>query len=305
MTTAYFRIFSLVCSILISSCEVVLDADFPEVDSALAVYTFLEPDQPIVVSVYASQSIAESESQHEIVTDASVSILQSGTVVAVPILTVVSQDGLDATDVYRYVAAWPSNADLDEPFTIRVEAPGFDAVQATESVPARVIFDLVSASSVVIADPYLPELLQSRVTLRFELTDPPGDTYYFLMRRPSQNYGDPTFTVVDAPFKEPDPGESEGFDPGLFFSDVSFRSGTIDFSIAYYTLPAESDAFVLYSVSESYFEYDRTRQLQKDTNGNPFAEPAPIFTNIDGGYGVFAASSRGWTEVVVAGASGE
>jgi hypothetical protein len=41
--------------------------------------------------------------------------------------------------------------------------------------------------------------------------------------------------------------------------------------------------------TEEYYKYLKVTELNKDSSGNPFAEPTTLYTNIQGGLGVFAA----------------
>ncbi|CAN0087532.1 unnamed protein product, partial [Chrysoparadoxa australica] len=41
-------------------------------------------------------------------------------------------------------------------------------------------------------------------------------------------------------------------------------------------------------ISSVYYRYKLSRQLQRQTEDNPFSEAAPVFNNIEGGFGVFA-----------------
>ncbi|GAB3265297.1 hypothetical protein GCM10027347_32920 [Larkinella harenae] len=49
---------------------------------------------------------------------------------------------------------------------------------------------------------------------------------------------------------------------------------------------------MLLHVDRHYYEYHRTLQQQNDIDGNPFAEPVLISTNIEGGLGCFGAYNR-------------
>ena len=45
----------------------------------------------------------------------------------------------------------------------------------------------------------------------------------------------------------------------------------------------------LLRTDEAYFRYHGSLRRQDDIDGNPFAEPAPLYGNVTGGLGVFAA----------------
>jgi hypothetical protein len=48
----------------------------------------------------------------------------------------------------------------------------------------------------------------------------------------------------------------------------------------------------LASLSEENYEYQRTAQLQDEVSRNPFAEAVLVHSNVRGGLGIFAGSSR-------------
>lgn len=50
-------------------------------------------------------------------------------------------------------------------------------------------------------------------------------------------------------------------------------------------------------VSEAYYKYMLSLYHNQVTEGNPFAEPAPVYMNVVGGYGVLGASSTTWLPV--------
>ena len=53
------------------------------------------------------------------------------------------------------------------------------------------------------------------------------------------------------------------------------------------------------NLSDNYIRFQRNAQQYAINQGNPFAEPAEIFTNVDNGYGIFAMAARSYREVLV------
>lgn len=56
---------------------------------------------------------------------------------------------------------------------------------------------------------------------------------------------------------------------------------------------------MLLHVDKNYYDYHRTLQQQNDIDGNPFAEPVLISTNIEGGLGCFGAYNRTTKTVIL------
>ncbi|NJO70129.1 MAG: DUF4249 family protein [Bacteroidetes bacterium] len=49
--------------------------------------------------------------------------------------------------------------------------------------------------------------------------------------------------------------------------------------------------FRLYSITEDYFKYIQTLNLFLKNHKNPLAEPTQVYSNITGGYGIFAGAA--------------
>jgi len=89
-----------------------------------------------------------------------------------------------------------------------------------------------------------------------------------------------------------DIGDENTFWKTLVFADDFFdgQEVEIDLDIENYRRALNVN-LVFAKVSESFFRFRRSIELQEDVDGNPFAEPVQIYSNIDGGYGVLSSSS--------------
>lgn len=79
------------------------------------------------------------------------------------------------------------------------------------------------------------------------------------------------------------------------FDDVSQperrSDGLIKFSCSYFkdaSIPDQEFTLSVSNISESYYRYRKSIEKGDGESGNPFAEPVSMYTNIEGGYGVFA-----------------
>jgi hypothetical protein len=76
---------------------------------------------------------------------------------------------------------------------------------------------------------------------------------------------------------------------GLLFKDILFDGKSVDLKFAADGVYSYSNLRVsLRTLSEDYFKYASTTQLQNRTTGDPFAQPTNVYNNIDNGYGIFA-----------------
>jgi len=81
----------------------------------------------------------------------------------------------------------------------------------------------------------------------------------------------------------------------LLFSDKPFNGTNYIFKLR--TTKNQSQfsvikTVVLKSISEELFKYRITYQRYLENQGNPFGEPVQVFSNIDGGFGIFAGESE-------------
>lgn len=80
------------------------------------------------------------------------------------------------------------------------------------------------------------------------------------------------------------------------FSDATFNGKT-------YTAPLEANFYAspgykllkvelrLTTISDECYKYDESRSLYNETDGDPFAQPVQIYTNVSNGFGVFGGNS--------------
>jgi hypothetical protein len=107
--------------------------------------------------------------------------------------------------------------------------------------------------------------------VRGQLTYPPGSQSNSLIRQTV------TFT-----------GNEQGF-----FTDAGADGSRVVSATGYVYDPAGTILTMnLWHVTEAYYQYHQALALQLQTDGNPFAEPTPIPTNIQDGLGCFGAYSR-------------
>ena len=74
-----------------------------------------------------------------------------------------------------------------------------------------------------------------------------------------------------------------------------------DFVIStFYYLDPEDSIFVdVYHIEEAYWRYLVTTDDAENSNGNPFAQPGVILSNVEGGIGIFTSLSKSRREAMV------
>lgn len=194
-------------------------------------------------------------------------------------------------------------------YKIVVLLPGFDTVFSIGTIPDRVSIYSISHKESILVD-------QDRIhysQLKFSFTDTdPGPNYYELdIIEKYWPYGAESdtiygFTWVD---NNVDPVlEDEGlldYNPGTYiFTDRLFNESEYTMTVNYTCPNNDTDEYdvilIFNSISENYYKYKRSLAVFNWANdadiffGAP--EPVRLYSNITGGYGVFAGySSFGYT----------
>ena len=165
-----------------------------------------------------------------------------------------------------------------------VSHAGFPIATCTQTVPPRV--EITDIKFVENGGLDTDGSERSKVDVTFK--DPVGKNFYeayIQLNNPSYNY--PTYTSIN------EPGASESLDGyAVIFNDLSFEGTTKNLSLLIYR-SSESDArnndisLFWQSATEDYYKYVRTAKVYYDSNDNPFATPSDVYSNVDGGLGIF------------------
>ncbi|WP_138995299.1 DUF4249 domain-containing protein [Larkinella sp. C7] len=283
----------------------------PPIDRKLVVNGYLSPqDTVLAVSVSSSQTVLG-----DIVTDsvntvlnATVTLASEGKTVPLafdPALRVYTADARQLPVL------------VGKTYTLQVEAPGFETVSSSCTIPANIpVSELRLDSSQSYVGPGLDPIWQYNVRAIWQ--DPVGQTNYYRVA----GYGECLNWPPRFPEAHIDTTGSKVLMRGLigfgrqdqYISDqnqdgqllLSVRGDVpLNFDYSYYDSTrqmtyAGSYAFSkpltirvsVLQVDENYFTYHRARQQQRQSQNNPFAEPVLMPTNIQGGLGCFGAYNR-------------
>ncbi len=296
MKNAFFSVPILIFAL--SGCELVIDPDLPEHTPRLVVKAFFTPDSRWVAYVGRSIGILESLPRGErAVAGATVALLSGDQVI----------DHLTFLRGERvYVSETPLQ--VGKSYSLRVSAPGFATVRATDTVPGPVPTSIVS-HRIEASDPTPDEpggLAITDFSIRLRIQDPPGEKNHYQIRVIAPDRSgkhdlhfstrDPSI-IADNRIEDPIiDGMEAFFGTAPFFKDTLFDGQTheIELSSVDNVVLASQERLlwvqVLY-VSEMYYKHLRSALLHDYTQENPFAEPVRIYSNVENGYGIFAGYS--------------
>lgn len=178
--------------------------------------------------------------------------------------------------------------------SLTIEAPGYESVTAEALVPQLIEIAGVwwEEDGGIDLEGYVADLFS------IEFDDPSGENYYSLEANYNQSYeyvdqnGDTMYqdNTNRVYLFSNDPLLFQTSN-GLLFSDASFDGKTAQLEALgdIYNKP-DSITVILNSISRDAYLYERSLELFRQNDGNPFAEPVTVHSNIEGGYGIFAAT---------------
>lgn len=298
-----FTIFIL-SSIVFTSCDkfingLIVDINPPEHESVLVPYCFLNAKDTIMeVYVQQSQGILDSIDDR-FIKNATVQILKNGTLLKE--VTNYVPD-LHSGYFYRIELDQPmSETDNGDTYELRVSAPGFETVTATQTVPKPK--NAVSAQFFENGGSNYGEIIDN---VRVTIDDTPNEENYYQIIldvmsigtiasgdtvRQSRSVGGQTLANTESMSNALDgvvltdklfDGQRFTADVGTTFSGSS-STGTNE-EITY----TGTIKLRLLSISRDEYLYQKSLYSYSNAVNNPFAEPTLLYSNTSSGLGMFS-----------------
>lgn len=272
----------------LASCEKNIEVKVPKHESKLALYSVNKPGETFTATVSKSVGILDYNPNVDLhVTNAFVRLLDNGLVVDTLVYDPTEQQY--KSDVLAEMGhAYTLQATADETGTAYAMA-GF-----TNNVGLSNIERIQNAKVNQNGEP-MDELVVT-------FSDPPASSDYY---RVSFTFGGMTFYGCvqsnDPSIENPSDdlaGESCLSASGIYLSDNLFngQQKSLHMFVDHYMLEPYIDEFgnIIHAtlrfeyLSEDYFRYLKTYDFAQWNDGNPFAEPTNVYSNVNNGFGVFA-----------------
>jgi hypothetical protein len=192
-------------------------------------------------------------------------------------------------------------------YEIRIKKVNYPEASAKAYIPTPTPFSIIDTATIYLTKPV--EYWESNVRLKcdLEVADPGNISNYYVL----YVYRKPDFLgTSNMEFSCKDPIAEElkhgTMMEGLTFSDVSFNGQKHRLSLVldgryigkpffeeYEIYPAQKKIiyFRLYSVTKEYYDYLQTVNLYYKNYINPLAEATQVYSNVEGGYGIFAGAA--------------
>ncbi len=257
---------------LIPACnlEQNIDVDLPSYESELTVECYLEPGRPFRLLLSESLGYFESAQTNPIIDNASVTITHAGGTVNLINGFVVDPE---FDKFYNFYSSDLVPATVGAEYTLNITDDRGRSITGTTTMLPTVDIDSL-----------VPQFNTSD-TLALVLTyfaEPEGDNWY----RRQLHFGETVRTaVVDQDFVTDDNLETED-NNFVFGSGFEFGVGDTVFS-------------TLYNIEEPYYDFLVSAFDAISSNGNPFASPSSIKSNVDGGLGIFTCLSYDRDTIII------
>lgn len=288
-------LFPLLAAFACLACEKTIDIDVPVEDSKIVLHSFLNPDSTLKVQLTRSAFVLD-ETYNE-------SLILEGASVRV------FEDGKEIGSMQELQQGWYELAGFKpkegKTYRLDAEKAGFDKITASERILPAVPIAEVSLDTTLISE---HGYTYHKVHLSFVIEDQPGENFYVpaafhYIKAKVINPYDNTEHI----FEYLSPLHMESSEPfvemicsGSCFSIIndSFIDGKryqvrMEGSVSDY--PSEWEVLEerfyvkLYNVSPSYYFYHASLNTNLGSGEDPFSEPTPVFTNVEGGYGLLGS----------------
>lgn len=279
MQTRHF-IFILVASMFLCSCESffdsVTDVEIEPHESKLAVFAFLDDsNEEQSVMVGASKGYIES-GDPELLSGAAVSLTKNGTEV------MEFSGGITGT----YFLDVPLNLETGDQLRMDISVPDYEPVYASATVTPLVDVESIVYDGEIFSLEYGETLPQYEVTIN---DSGATDDYYFLEVYAVNEANDDRQHIY---LTTNDVNVSNWTYLGLVFDDKTFNGNTHKVNVMiddYEGLPQGYNYQLdIKTISEDMYRHAKSRTSYWNSDGNPFAEPVTVTSNIEeDAFGIF------------------
>lgn len=309
MKIAYYISWVSIWALLVS-CDRFIEVELPDQETKLVLNSLLENTDTLKVFLTKSRSVLEGREweKFEFVKNATVLLKdQNGRIQ--PFTFKDSLDPLIDDDSYQL-----PNPGLTEGETYEIiaEAQGFPRIVSSQRLPEKVSIKSISLEKIGVNQNF-PETDLYEITLKFN--DLPDKNYYEILGKSIANgyyinQGDTVFyqfsETLDLEPRNPLLAKDHLRRGVILFSD-NFLDGENSEVVFRTWLRNNSDLevnFYLANVSEAYYKYYDTADLQWQNRGDILSQPVLVFNNIENGLGIFKARNVDRKSVILK-ASGE
>ena len=255
------------------SCEKVINLDIEESDKKIVVNSVVSDGEDITVNLTKSKSIID-DSDIEYIDNAVIILTENG--------NVISSHTYNGNGNYVF----NKNAEIGKTYKLKITVENLKEVSAETNVLAPNNFEITDTFTTNYdGEDYLAMIIKIENT---------ADNSYFFIEGISENGNNIYLDSYDIK------SEKNIWGDYLLFNNEIPGAGNIDFQfyISKYIYDYGDGGqsyghiyLILHRVSEAFYKYYLSSNIQEQVGGSPFAEPVQIYNNIENGFGVFGSES--------------
>ncbi len=275
----YLPIFLVFISV---GCELIVDVDVPFEKKSITANALINPDSLFSAQLSANRFILD-DTEFQPIDNAQIIIYNSDS----PIDTLISK----GNGKYQSDTAKP---EVGKRYDMRVVAEAYETVMGTSEIPMRA--EILSAQ--ISTSPIIDGQIENVLKIKFKDVAGQKNYYEVSMEVESEFYNpDVGIVYIRQPFPITQTNVAGGDDDfstygnGAIIRDILFdgKEVLLTFKVIPFYIPVGSKIVVnLKTLSEDYYRYYTTKDLQQNSSGDPLAQPVNVYNNINHGFGIFA-----------------
>jgi hypothetical protein len=276
---------------VLCGCELVVDIDDPYPGPQLTLNSLFNPDSLFVANLTMNRSPLSVAPEYTGIENGKIVIYENNNAV----------DTLENKG-YGFYRSRDFRPQAGKKYSIKAIVENFQEVTSTSETPSKTEIIAVSISSTVTNQ----NEIQSTIKLKFK-DDPKHTNFYEIQafdliqyinsQREIINIMQPIVIELDDPSLS---GENFNYLDGILLKDIRYSGKEVELPIKAISFSEISPIIILKTLSEDCYRYKVTRDLQQETAGNPFAQPANVYNNITRGFGIFAGYSSSEYKTIAA-----
>jgi hypothetical protein len=279
MKPATFRLcqFLLYATIFLSACGLERDIDLklPEYEKKLVVECYLERGKPIRLLLTESQDFLDNNLQIPEIKDAQV-VVRNGDVVY-PLHYEVQFDTL-FRKIYNYVSDLPLPTNPTGEFSLEIiDSKGRKVTGKTQFLEELPIKELIWQFEDADKEPKI-DTAKAYVLIRHNVS-PSGNFYRFIINKKRKNELNNQLDFI--------------------YRGITATNGEISIGTSYRFKDKDTLQVLLFHIERQFYAYLRSVEDARDAAGNPFAQPSPIISGVQGGIGIFTTIQKDEQWIVV------
>ncbi|WP_448530020.1 DUF4249 family protein [Raineya sp.] len=279
MKPATFRLwqFWLLAIMFLSACGLERDIDLklPEYEKKLVVECYLERGKPIRLLLTESQDFLDNSFQIPEVKDAQIVVKNGSTIY--PLHYEVQLDTL-YRKAYNYVSDVSLPANPTGEFHLEIiDSKGRKVTGKTQFLEELPIKETLWQFEDADKEPKI-DTAKAYVLIRHNVS-PSGNFYRFIINKKK---GNELINQLD-----------------FIYRGITATNGEVSIGTSYRFKNKDTLQVLLFHIERQFYNYLRSVEDARDAAGNPFAQPSPIISGVQGGIGIFTTIQKDEQWIVI------